>query len=422
MKTSSKKQWLYVQALTVLGLLLPVGSYFFIYVPSKQAYFANRDFRVLSLVSDQLKARIENSATALQNLVKNLSATDSNSVVRIKTAMTLIANLTLDGEPSDVTNSLTEVKTSNSIGRVTLEVEPAVGTSLLKFQYVATTNFPTNNFQAAGTTNLQVAGATNRTISIKAKADFNNWVAIRPEFDGLLLAQQDGSVLFQRSQEGWRILNLSGLVDTKSQKIQTNLQSQSSSMTTVNLAGTDYRLFLQPLQISTNLRGPTNQWWVGGLVQSGRFAAESLAISHTYLVGFIFLVLLSAAALPFAKLHLMGARERLGKADVFFVMLSTMGGSATLVLLLLNTYTYKKTENMLDDQLKDFATNIVMNLSAETEGMYRQLTNFSMGAPGVDRNTTVYAGNTNWIVLTNLLANAAVIKCEYPYFEQVGWV
>ena len=429
-KASSKKRWLYLQGLTVLTLLFPVGCYFFIYSPARKAYFANRDFRVLSLAGDQLKARIENSARALQNLVRT-STNDIDPEKRITKAMELIPNLTLLNVSS--TNLPTQAKiptparantnsppsdpvkqSSNLVSWVSLAVEPDLGTSILNFQYAATTNLPS-------------AEATNeRIISIRAKADFNNFLPTRPEFDGLLVARQDGSVMFQRSLEGWKVLNVLALVDTQGGKLATNLTGQSSRLTTVNLAGTDYKLFLQPLHISSNIGGTNSQWWVCGVVRSGRFVVESLAIPHQYLVGFIFLVLLSAAVLPFAKLQLMGPREKLGKTDVFVLIFAMLGGSAAVVLGLLNLYAYQEAEGILDARLQEFAANIKDNLNAEAARMYQQLKKFR-DQPTVAGDTSNYAGNPAWKFLTDVLTNINIIDPTngavhpYPYFDQVGW-
>src|SRR6185503_16063672 len=57
----------HAQWFTLLALLAPACWYAFSYVPNQQAYFAHRNFRLLSVTGDDLKSRIENSITTLKN-------------------------------------------------------------------------------------------------------------------------------------------------------------------------------------------------------------------------------------------------------------------------------------------------------------------------------------------------------------------
>src|SRR5215204_5992208 len=58
-----KAQWL-----TVLVLLLPAGWYLLSYLPSQEAYFTERNFRQLSLVSREFESKIDSSMRTLRNL------------------------------------------------------------------------------------------------------------------------------------------------------------------------------------------------------------------------------------------------------------------------------------------------------------------------------------------------------------------
>jgi hypothetical protein len=408
-KTLAKFPWLYAQGLTVLCLLIPVAAFLLAWVPSRQTFFTTRNFRALTVLGDQLTARIENAAKTLNGLAATAENTDAPDSVeqarsRIRDGLSLYPTLQSIGAATIISNSTTSVTNS-----VQLNVAQEVNTSWLTFKYSG----------AAGAN-------TNVLVTIEARADFNSFIPPRSEFSGLLVAQTDGTVIFQRSQAGWKILKLGELKNKKGEKLEVILNGQISSMAEVTLGKTDYRIFLQPLAFSqVTIPGRTNQWWVCGLVQANHFTAECWAISHKFLVGFFFLVLGCTVSLPFLKVSLMGPRDEFGKGEVFSLGLGAFFAPALCALFLLHLYTYYNIEESLDGQLKQLSRNIQQNLGAELSRMHAQLINLR-DSGRTNRGESLYDPNSDRLILTNVLGRSDLIQSSaaesYPFFQQAAWI
>jgi uncharacterized membrane protein YwzB len=336
-RTSSGLNWVYAQGSTLLILLLPACWYSLSYVPAQKDYFIQRNFRLLAIMSENLESRVENSALTLKNLASTAASYSPESAQQwIQAAIELVPGLELREKPAvlELTN-LTAVA-SNSSPAVKFLHEPELGL----------------RFDCEGV----VGQDSPRRVLLRAKRDFMTLIPPREEFDALLIAQEDGTVIFQRSNVGWKVLQLGQLTDDAGNSLKTNLSRKASSVAEVNCAGSHYKVFLQPVTISVPSGSEqVVNWWVCGMVKSHRFLLESLAVSRRVMVGFIFLVLAAAVSLPFLKIRFMGPQAPLRPSDIFFISVATILGSVLSAYLLLDLFAYSRAEGKFNGQLKSLA-------------------------------------------------------------------
>lgn len=98
---------LHVVAITLLILLVSFGVYYIFYVSSQKTYFTNRNFRLLAIIGNQMKLKIENLGTNLKNIAsaaksvpKDVNLTSKDSIAefihaRVKGSLSLVPNLKL---------------------------------------------------------------------------------------------------------------------------------------------------------------------------------------------------------------------------------------------------------------------------------------------------------------------------------------
>jgi hypothetical protein len=404
-RTVSRGRRLQFLFLAALLLLLPFGWYYFFYVSSQQVYLTDRNFRLLALMSRHIQSRVEyignlawKSVTNKIEDLKQLSRPQTRGEVEklVKDTISLVPALRLDSVGA--TDSLPD-----------FEVKRKGETFAVYFRYRSVLD-------------KVYTEADAYTVEVTASTDLNSLltpILSRPEFDDILVVQQkDRKVIFQRATSGTKVTTLPVLLEEdKKEGSDSEFPLLSSRLFETRLAGARYKLFLQPLQLSLSTDEKTEEWdWIiCGLVRSDRFLSESLTISPTILVLFIFVILMVALTWPFLNLWFMEPRDRLSVADVFFLVFSVLVGSALVTLLLLNADAYMSLERRMDVQLKTFADDINNHLHAELNSIHQQLTEISTSV-----DISEHLDDSQ---LSNILANDAPIDWSiYPYFEFVFWV
>ncbi len=164
------------------------------------------------------------------------------------------------------------------------------------------------------------------------------------DFDQLLVLDDTGSVAASRRRpHGGPGLEIRSLADVrqsdkdgdqKTGTLDLKVLHQASSVQTVVIADTSYRLYCQPLDGRAGVAGGQNiEWTLCGLIDSDRVRREALALAP---VGTIVLLTLFVACLlawPFLKVLSMSSRERLKLADTYFLNISS-GALLMLAMML----------------------------------------------------------------------------------------
>jgi len=486
-------------------VLLPFGLYYLLFVSSQINYFTNRNFRVLAEIGNHISAKIDNQATILINLAEKTKQEKSSTtkvegksrdetakatvkqetkpeadVQKVKAAVSLVPGLKFDpaqyqqvkgpppqqaaatantaapnrGESPPVANAnrrhtptaptnkrvtAARAPAASSQPRVTMSVKPEQGSFWLHLHYEGSSGALPANFPVERELNGLLDPLVSRYV-IDENAETQERL-----YDEVLVAEQEnGRVIFQHGPSGLNVLSLDNISNSKGSKLDLKLTEQSSSLFDVQLAGTEYKLFLQPIRLGLSATGDEKQqglrWVVCGLTRTDHFRDKTFAVSYTVLIIFVAVVLLAFLSWPLLKLKLMGPKDKLRRADLGITALSALLGTALATFVLLDVHTYASLERTLDDKLGELSENIKANFQKEVAAAISELRELtaklkgqaqseqsgalkdfadSMKSPGVD---TKGKGNPSLAVKVNIFAGGIVPqKAPYPYFNGATW-
>lgn len=409
---------------TIVIVVLPFCLYYLFFVTSQTAYFSKRNFRVLADIGDHIVSKIDNLGENLVNLAKKTKQKVENKqpetkqtvkpvgeVKKLEEGAKLVTDLQIDprqyqqvqlaaqsrapvfktaasarplnknsGTPAPTANknsSATDTSANGSrrIARsagkktsaapdsaqlVTMSVIPDQGSFWLNLEYQG----PENTVPGRSDLKSLIEPFVSRYV-----IDELNETKERL-FDDVLVAEQTtGRVIFERGPTGLNVVTLDSLLTDKGAKFESKLTDQSSGVVNVQLAGTDYKLFLQPVRLTLSDREDKDRqgvrWLVCGLTRTDHFRDETFAVSYTVLIFFVFGVLLAVLSWPLLKLKLMGPKDRLRRADLALTAASALLGTATITFVLLDAHTYLSLEDTLDQHLEAFSSDIKSNVHEE---------------------------------------------------------
>lgn len=417
---------------TLIIVVIPFCLYYLFFVASKTSYFSTRNFRVLSEIGDHISSKIDNLAVNLVNVaekakqqVENKQKAQPVAVAdKVKKAATLVSGFKLDpaqyaqvSVPSTERNSVykrpspprvsnSNASTSNrntsspatnrsggaaatrrrtattapqpkgSEFPVTLSVKPELGSFWLYLEYQGSANALPAIIPVKSDLNTVFEPFVSRYVINELDETKERL------FDEVLVAEQEtGRVIFERGPSGLNVVSLDSLLNDKGGKLELKLSDQSSSVVNVQLAGTDYRLFLQPVRLTVFAKDDKDRqgvrWVVCGLTRNDHFRDETFAVSYTVLIIFVFGVVLAVLSWPLLKLKLMGPKDRLRRADLGLTVVSALLGTAIISFLLLDLHTYVSLEDKLDGQLAELSAQIKSNFETELRSALSQLEEFN---------------------------------------------
>jgi hypothetical protein len=375
---------IFVIIIAVLGL--PFTVYYLSYVRSQSSYFTDRSFRKLSTISSQISSRVESAASVLKNSSEKFirpSVQEENSV-RFSTD---------PAHKQDNLDGLKEVfkrlKGDRQIIPLQIDTEPwgdkvSAGTVTLNtVRHEADSSWLYLDYVSEGIKEKTV-------IRVQAKTDLNR--LIQPflservgsdydQFQNILITEADTSrVIFQYDASQVRLASLDKLPASEdgAKKIDLKEIAQSSNVTEVSLAGSNYRLFSHPLKLSlpcSTANSPNTTWITSGLIKSNYFQTEAWSISIPYTILIIggFLVALLVFSWPFLKLVLAGPKDRVKPQDVYFLIFATIVVLAVVTCFGLYAYVYSTVEGRMDVQLETLAKDIKKNFNEELTEALKQL-------------------------------------------------
>ncbi|MFQ5709351.1 MAG: cache domain-containing protein [bacterium] len=438
----------------VLALLL---AYFFVYVPAQREFFAKRDLRILNVMSNQIKARIENFTNVLHHIAADSYTEGEADQIkqRIEDNISLVPGLQL-GEGTGVEIETPEnhehiVEHEQASEKIFLYSELAANRYILHFLLQG--EFPRDHAGKEEIVKIKLDATRNLNELIEPivnRDEFDNILLVklrgaflREQHLGLDLESHDGNaapdenavttaleeaderngVVFQRDDSELRIIKFDSLATEKDKTFLFDSIVRSSNIKDIVLVDTRYRLFLQPFVISLETgeiesEQPPERWVVVGLVQTDRFNSESRAISNHFIVFFSFLILIGILSLPIVKMKFMGTKDRLKIVDLVLLGYSFLLGAALITITSLNLYAYLAMRIRMDDHLEGLASQIETNFQAEIDSACAQLRHFNDEL----LNPELTDGHTHAIREGNIFLTGKIgQKDPYSFFEMVFW-
>ena len=408
--------------LTMVIVVIPFCLYYLFFVTSQGAYYSKRNFRVLAMIGDQISTKIDILANNLVNVSERVKQdkvaekkkegepkTDTQKEKhkegerpptdpeRVQKAAKLVPDFKPEGvhyepdpapaarqgnngtvPPKTGSNKDAEKPTtpkanaaSNGAGPeneprasgpasaslVTMDVKPELGSFGLALTYLSTSSELPGKLSVEKDFKQLFHPFVGRYVIDELRETRERL------FDEVLVAEQDnGRVIFEEGPDGLTVVSLDNLSNSKGGKLELKLADPSSSSVDVQIAGADYKLFLQPIRLSLSASNDDKKQGVRlvvcGLTRTDHFREETFAVSYTVLIFFVFAVLLAALSWPLLKLKLMGPKDRLRRVDFAVTMFSALMGTALVTFILLDLHTHLSLNDALDQQLKTLSTTI----------------------------------------------------------------
>ena len=363
-----------VAVLSVAGL----AWYGFVKIPSQQRYLNEQNIRLLRTTSAQIQGKVNNFDQAIDHALESfdfphntrkgqLYSDDFKAYVRL-----FVNDLDIvDGIAAREVCEKGGKELYSDPPRVKIEVDE--GTHYLDLCY------------------------EHGSHKISAKADIEHVVAgylsARTEFDTVALVDSRARVITQYPvselkmsrldrltiASGGATLSLPKESGARQNDTPPNVMESlraTGNIEDVTIAGADYRLYVQPVQLSLKSESgdDSEEWALCGLVRIDHFRSASSAISSTYWLLMIAALVVLCATIPLLKLHALNARERFHQRDGVFVAISTFvfAGLLTFALFDIYYFGYAFTTD-IDRQLQDLATEIQKHFAAEVAEARKEL-------------------------------------------------
>ena len=438
-----------------LLVLLVAGLYNLVWLPSQHKYLDNRNFRLLSTLNEQISISINTFDMMLDN------AADSG----------VPGNDTDNDDDTDTNLSFYLKQVAPRLKSVDKEEQKVLGNDFGDPPYIAVKADEGTHFLYLAFKRTQ--DTTSRKYAVRTDLDklIRDLLppANRNPFDVLLVAQKDGAVIFQSSAPGLAVTNIDAFEDRtfaaktdkpvsaaakpeKSDSTDGKAQLQSTRYSSnqfseINLAGTPYRLYSQPIQLSFSLNHPerkdadrdvaprpTEQWVVCALVRAEAFRSESESISYTFFLWVSAAVFLALLAPPFLKLFVSAPAERLRASELGITAIFACAVAATLTFILLDLFHWRKDfDEQAKEQMESIARAIDGNFTHEQEAAFDQLNKFSedekiqhLMQESHPKHRPTFAGKDGICdppsaCQTQILADDSAENLFYPYLQFAAW-
>ncbi len=440
--------------ITMLIIVLPFGFYYLFFVSSQTNYFSKRNFRVLAEIGEHIAGKTETLATNLVNVAKKTAQdkkdktkdknTETDSEM-VSNASKIVPDFKADpvqyepgphaGSPEGPVIMGVNFSGVSCCGRGTEK-----GSFWLQLEYVSNSSELPGKFSAR----KDLSKLFEPFISRYVIDELNE--TKEKLFDEVLVAEQEtGRVIFEGESSGLKVATLDGLLNDKGGKLDLKLAEQSSSLADVQLAGANYKLFLQPVRLPLPTGTDKNlkevNWIVCGLTRTDHFRDATFAAPYTVLIFFVFVVLLAVLGWPMLRLRLMGPKDRLKRADLLLTLFSALMGTALVTFILFDVYIYSSLEATLDRHLKNLSDEIKTNFETELTSALTQLGKLNVAVMDAAKKEEADAAlkdlaasnNSNpkasskvdptHSPKTNILNPGVLpgVDWDYPYFNSATW-
>ncbi len=350
--------------LTIIVIAGGFAGYYMVYLPQKKQTIDERNFRVLSKIS-------ENAIIKANSYAKNAHSNIRNALVE-----TWWEGVIDGSEPDNMAPVLTLKDLNKKLGEKTFN--PHIRIDSFRSQSHANLPEGIGKFQLnseRGSAWLayldtikhfdQVPALNDLLEEEKTFYEFKFSFPLEKFFSSLTRHEFfDGYLVLNDTEIVYSTFN-SGVVISNSDSLLTESDIQGISVSAIReieISGIPYMLFVQPLDLTDN------PWIVCGLVPRDEYNAEKFAVS-SYTVFLISLILILALlALPFLKLNIMSRDERLTKGDAMLSGVSIIFSAALLTILFLHGHTFMENEHNhwnVQSQLKHVSEGIEVNLKEE---------------------------------------------------------
>jgi hypothetical protein len=381
-KRFSSLRNLYIPLTVVLLLLVPFGIYEVYYVEGRQTYLRDRSFRLLGEIGRQVDALVNIESDKLRAAGSRFDSDNGiNDTIRKTWALEVFKD-GIFGQPWDPRKQTLKQEYKRD-GFVGLQVAPVNASFSVTLAY---SEAPKG---APLVSETRFVDAILRRSIEGLTQDF---------FDDVLIADDSGKVLFQLRDLGLHVYELEPVIrrgatadkttagtgsasakkggdqsaKTADASASFSLATKATSEMPVTIAGTSYRLLVQPVRAAVKYQGAEREgdgalnFLVCGLWREDRWHTQAFELPYTTVIWAV-LVLLTVFffAWPFVKVRHMSAKERFRPRDAWYMMLSALVATVLLTLILANSYYLSFVESTTRAELQGIAKDIKHHFDTE---------------------------------------------------------
>ncbi len=352
---SGKNQFAIIS--TILVLILLGACYFFIYIPKNEKTVQARRFRCLQDIDSNVHARIQ-SSVALINFYLKAHSNDSDD--SLKKLNDYITNYYPKYYPHNNFTLLPIEKTATNLkGTTLLNVQ---NDSLITIQISQNLNSPEITLYASMPLNRK--GANNESYYIKMGVRYK----FEQFFKTVLPANVfDHYIIFNDKRKIYETFPSGLNYKTKDSLLQVKHGIVSPGLCSLNISGTDYKVFSQPVSLGGN-----NEWIISGVLSNKTYQTEKNQLPLWIMVLLITVAAVLIVSLPWIKLHQMGSKDKLtvrdGIASVLVAMLLM-----SLIFFIYFIYNFRSNYGRLSNSRNALVTRITKAFEKETEDAYQLL-------------------------------------------------
>jgi hypothetical protein len=437
---------LYVPLITILGSVALFLAYSIFYVSWQRNYANERAFRLLAVAGDQLGKRVENIKNVL---AASLAYSDGGSGKASRDPAPYFKASGYEDQISVIDYKAPCSDSWKRKGKLKLYLNDDPEFSLRAQFYAISENAkePEPCYIKA-----------NVKLAVDLRERFHSVMA--DYFDDILIATSEGDVLFENNVSGIRITSLDVLVaprapgsgssqdpdasDKNKAKTDRNPKpfseiGQFSNVTDVKLAGSPYKLYVQPVPLEINTYRRTAAAKTGqqgeaiqsneprqtlktlicGLWRADRQQSEIVSVPNSTLIWGVLVVLaVFGMVWPLLKVAYMSPAERLKRAHVLYLLSSTLFVTAILTVIVLNCAYNVRAGDESREQLQSLASEMDRNIRAELTrslALMKALDDDNGPVRALMKNSTTQAWTSAGVLGKQLTLDS------YPYFDNVFW-
>ena len=359
MKHRQVLKW--VVAIATFGVIcITLGYYLLQYIPEQREYFTSLRFRALAVMGNQLRSKIGNLHSSLDNLCKAKGADKASYIGALLPDL----DLAIKARPADP-----ECKATG-------------------FEFA---------MRKAGTRLSFGFGDSVATVPVSSiLAD------ITPDdlFADIILALADGTVVFQRSELGPRLLDarelLAAAQESQAAKAVTAGEARPAKDAPVDrspskphlfadvpINGSKFQVFEQNIRL--DLDSQTTNLVIYGLVPSSRVSDEIQHVSPKNLLWILAPLVIIGLGGPMLKLVLLPKTARVELRDVFSLTICTILASGLGILVLLSWDSFYVGKQQVRSNLQQLAKTINQDLTSNFSELLEKARYLDQMAAEADR-------------------------------------
>ncbi len=365
---------LYGACLALAAVMM--GYYWLGYIPSQREYFATLRFHTLASIGDQLRAKLENLASAFVYAVKYATQPDGYRPPADYLA-TLVPELKYEKGPTP----------KGALPDITIETLD----DGIRFRFGEE----------------HVAVASLRGMLSRLGAD--------ELFDDVLVAEgEKGRVLYQRTSSSPTVLSLAELLKPAAGQpaVPDGNGKDAGAVRTAIWGGTEYTLLIQPVTVWAQGKSGVTLT-LCGMVRSQRLAQEARHVPPEYLLAVFVPLLILVLAGPFLKIALLTRTARLAFHDVALLAVCAVFSGAVLAVLMVSWRPHPLGSRDPEPELSAFADRLNDGIVTDMRQMNQALVDFDDALPGEDA-----IGNRISLLESDPLAQSAYARAP---FEFIFW-